>query len=292
MRVLAVVNPVSGRRNLASVLRDVAGRLRAAGWAVTVRLTRAAGDAERLAGDAPTDTRAILVVGGDGTVREVVDGLLQAKRKIPVAILPTGTENLVARELGTPRNPRGVAERLCAGRPVPCDVGVLNGRHFLINSGVGFDAQVVRRLVAGRRGHITHWDYFWPIWRTFWGHRFPRLRVSADGREVFDGPGLVFVGVMARYSVGLPICRWARRDDGLLDLCIYPCRTRTRLVKHAFHTVWGDHDRVGGVIYRKCRRIHLDGDPSVPLQADGDAAGGLPADYRVLPSAVTLLEPP
>jgi len=290
--LLAVVNPVSGRRRLAGVLREVTGRLCAAGWGVTVRLTRAAGDAARLVGDAAQDTQAILVVGGDGTVREVVDGLLLARRNIPVGILRTGTENLVARELQMPGDPAAVVRMLLSGRSARCDVGVVNGRHFLTVSGAGFDAEVVRRLVEARRGHITHWSYFWPVWRTFWEHRFPRLQVWADGREVFDGPGLALVGVTARYSAGLRICRRARRDDGLLDLCIYPCASRPRLVGHAIRTVLRRHDRSGQVIYRKCQQVRIDADTSVPLEIDGDPGGHLPAEYRVLPSAATFLEPP
>jgi diacylglycerol kinase (ATP) len=274
------------------MLREVTGRLRAAGWGVTVRLTGAAGDAERLAGDAAQDTRAILVVGGDGTVREVVHGLLLAGRKIPVAILRTGTENLVAREFKMPDDPSGIAQTLLSGRLATCDVGVVNGRHFLMVSGAGFDAEVVRRLVEARRGHITHGSYFWPVWRTFWEHRFPRLQVWADCREVFDGPGLALVGVTARYSVGLRICRRARRDDGMLDLCIYPCASRLRLLGHAIRTVLRLHDRSGGVIYRKCQQVRIDADTNVPLEIDGDPGGHLPAEYRVLPSAATFLEPP
>ncbi|MHC4066371.1 MAG: diacylglycerol/lipid kinase family protein [Planctomycetota bacterium] len=292
MKVLAIVNPVSGRRNLAGVLREVTKRLCAAGWEVTVRLTRAMGDADQVAADAAEDTRAILAVGGDGTVREVVDGLLHSRRKIPVAILPTGTENLAAREFETPTDPTGIVQTILGGRAVPCDVGVTNGRHFLVVTGAGFDAEVVHRLADCRGRHITHWNYFWPIWRTFWEHRFPRLTVSADGEEVFEGRGLVLVGVMPRYSVGLRICRRARRDDGRLDLCIYPCATRRRLVHHALQTVAGRHDWAGDVIYRKCRQIRIEGDPRVRLEVDGDPGGHLPAECRVLPSATTFLELP
>jgi diacylglycerol kinase family enzyme len=156
-----------------------------------------------VAADAAEDTRAILAVGGDGTVREVVDGLLHSRRKIPVAILPTGTENLAAREFETPTDPTGIVQTILGGRAVPCDVGVTNGRHFLVVTGAGFDAEVVHRLADCRGRHITHWNYFWPIWRTFWEHRFPRLTVSADGEEVFEGRGLA--GRRPARSVHIPL---------------------------------------------------------------------------------------
>lgn len=292
VKILAIVNPVSGSRNLSALLRQVGDGIRAAGSRMTVRISRAAGAAGHLAADAPDDTNSVLVVGGDGTVREVVDGLMAAGRKMPVAILPTGTENLVAKELGMSARPAAVAGTLLRGRPLVCDVGVVNGRHFLMVTGVGFDAEVVHRVTRERDGHITHWTYFWPVWRTFWAHRFPELVVQADGQPVFEGPAMVFIGVTSRYSVGFRICRQARWNDGMLDLCIYPCRSRPKLVLHALQTVRGCHDRWEGTIYRKCRQIRIDGGRDVPLEIDGDPAGHLPAEYDILPSATVFLTPP
>jgi len=291
LKFLAIVNPVSGSRRATGMLREVVTRLGRAGHAMTVCVTRAAGDAEREAGTAPSDTDAILAVGGDGTVREVVDGLVAAGRRVPVGILATGTENLLARDLGMPEDPAGLVRMLLGARSVACDVGVVNGRHFLAVCGVGFDAEVVDRLANGRRGHITHMDYFWPVWRTFWEHRFPRVRVRADGREVFAGQGLVFVGVIARYSAGLRICRRAKRDDGMLDLCIYPCTGRGTLLGHAVSTLLRRHDRNGRTIYLKCREVQVEGNPSVPVEMDGDPGGRLPVEVRVLPGAAGFLRP-
>lgn len=290
-KILAIVNPVSGSQNLSALLREVGKRVRAAGSRMTVRVSHAAGAAGRLAADAPADTDVVLVVGGDGTVREVVDGLMAVGRRIPVAVLPTGTENLVAKELGMSADPARVAATLLAGRPMACDLGVVNGRHFLMVTGVGFDAEVVHRVARDREGHITHWTYFWPVWRTFWTHRFPKLAVQADGQPVFEGPALVFIGVTSRFSVGFRICRQAKWNDGMLDLCIYPCRSRPKLLLHAFQTVRGCHDRWEGTVYRKCRKIRIDGDPDVPLEIDGDPGGHLPAEYRVLPAATVFLTP-
>ncbi|MCP4245643.1 MAG: diacylglycerol kinase family lipid kinase [bacterium] len=290
MRILVIVNPVSGRRNLAAKLAAVVDHLCAAGCDVAVRLTRGAGDGTRMAADSADDLRAILVVGGDGTVREVIEGLMDTGRRTPVAIMSTGTENLAARELDMPTDPPGLARLLRTGQPLAHDVGVVNGRHFLTVTGAGFDAEIVHRLSAVRGSHITHWSYFWPAWRTLWGHHFPRLRIDADGQDVFDGPGFAIVGVTSRYSVGLRVCQQAKIGDGLLDPCIYPCNSRARVLRHAFDTFCGRHVRAGRVIYRKCRRVRIDAAPTVPLEVDGDPGGHLPAECEVLPGAAVFLE--
>ena len=78
---------------------------------------------------------------------------------VPLAILPLGTENLLAKYLQIPPDPERVADLICAGRTVPLDAGRANGRIFLLMVGCGFDAEVVRRLHAAREGHISHLDY-------------------------------------------------------------------------------------------------------------------------------------
>ena len=75
-------------------------------------------------------------------------------------------------------------------------------------------------------GHIDHFDYFWPIWRTFWEYKFRPMCVEVDGEEIFDGPGLVFVGNISRYAIGLQILHYADFGDGLLDVCVYKCASQ------------------------------------------------------------------
>ena len=76
----------------------------------------------------------------------------------------------------------------------PLDLGMINGRCFTSIAGFGFDGAVIHRMNAFRTGHINHLDYFWPIWRTFWEYDFPPMLVLADGVEIFNDRGLVFVG--------------------------------------------------------------------------------------------------
>jgi len=129
---------------------------------------------------------------------------------------------------------------------------------------------VIRRLSAVRTGHISHLTYFWPLWRTFWEHDFPRLRVVADGQEIFHDQGLAFVGNISRYSVGLRICRDARFDDGLLDLVVFSCREQGSLMLHAAWTLLRLHPLKGNVLYRRVKAVKIESDRPAPCQIDGD----------------------
>ena len=214
-------------------------------------LTDGPGRATAIAAALDPAVDAVLIVGGDGTVCEVINGLTQHPR--PMVILRTGTENLLARELNMPTEPNDVARTLLTGTARPLDLGIMNDRRFVAVTGVGFDAECVMRMARMRKGHITHGDYFWPIWRTLWAHRFPKLRIVADEQVVVDDRGFALIGVISRYSAGMRILCRAKPDDGLLDLCIFPCASRRRLFAHAARIFASRHTSGPGVQYVQCR---------------------------------------
>lgn len=289
MRVAVIVNPVSGARRHRPELRATLDKLRSVGVQVEILPTRAAGDAETLARLATQRAQTVIAAGGDGTVREVAGGL--ADSGVPLIVWPAGTENLVAKTFGYRASADSVYAALTAGRRLRVDLA-RHGRHaFLVVAGVGFDAEVVQRLTRLRNGHITHLSYAGPIWRTFWQHRFPHVQVTGDQFE-WQGRGLVFVGNIRRYSLGLRVIRDAVWDDGWLDVIIFPCRHQLDLIGHSLRTLFRRQVEHPGVRYRRVRRVRVESDEPVPVQLDGDDAGCLPLDVQVAPQAVTLLVPP
>lgn len=289
-RIQFIVNPVSGSRRNADLVRALSRRLKQDGDCVHVHETRFAGDARCFAEQMSGDVDAVVAVGGDGTVSEVVHGLIE--HPIPIVVLPTGTENILSQQFGLRADAQLLYDTINANCRQWIDVGVMNGRHFLIVAGVGFDAEVVQRLVEQRKGHIDYLSYFWPLWRTFWQYRFPPIRVEADGEQVFDGRGLVFVGNISRYAIGLQILRDAVCDDGLLDLCIFPCKWQGKLVYHAIWATFQMHVERAGTIYRRCKRIRIEAEQPLAMEIDGDPAGELPGEFSIMPRRGIFLVPP
>ena len=285
-----IVNPRSGSGPKRRALAEFRALLRADGRDVVEHRTTGPDDATHYAASIADKTEAVLVWGGDGTVREVATAL--AGTNVPVLPCPAGTENLLAKELRISSHPRRLVEILASGRTEECDLGVVNGRTFMLILGVGFDGEVVRRLATVRQGHITYLSYFWPIWRTFWEHDFPKMRIIADGEEVFNDYGLAFVGNISRYAVGLRICNEALYDDGLLDLVVFSCQERTALIFHAAWTLLRRHPLKGSVIYKQFRRARIETDEPVPSQTDGDVGSNTPLDISVHPGRLRLMVPP
>ena len=284
-----VVNPKSGYGSSRLILADLRSELRSAGLTPVQYVTAGPADATRYVRTLTGAAAAVIVWGGDGTVNEVASGLIGTD--VPILPCPAGTENLLAKELKVPRDPRRITEVLLGGQIVDGDVGRINDRNFLLIIGVGFDGEVVRRLSALRSGHISHLSYFWPMWRTFWEHNFPRMRIVADGEDIFDDFALAFVGNISRYAVGLRICRDARFDDGLLDLVVFSCREQTALVLHAAWTLLRRHPLKGDVIYRRVRRVRIETDSPAASQVDGDVGPNTPLDISLAPGRVKLLVP-
>ena len=286
--IVAIVNPAAGAGRDRVAWRALLARLSDRGRPVSVRATRGPGDGRRIAGEVPDDAEAVIVVGGDGTVREVAEGLLG--RPVPMIIWPTGTENLVARQYGYRATPDVALDCLWAGRTVEMDVGVSDGRAFLILVGVGFDGEVIERLTIARAGHITHLSYLAPILRSFCEHRWPMLRIEADGQAMWEGRGMAFVGNLRQYALGLPVVRDAVGDDGELDLVIMPCSNKWQLLKHSFWTVLGRNVE-HGALTRRVQRVRIESNEPVPVEVDGEMWHPLPIDVTIRPKALRLKVP-
>lgn len=285
-RVVIVVNPRSGSGHSRNLVRSFAQRAGAAGHPVEMIIARGPEHVAECVARA-ADGSCVAVAGGDGTVRDALVGL--SGRPNALLLIPIGTENLLARQLRIEPTLDSVWHTFTRGVASPFDLALLNGRPFATVVGAGFDAEVVARVSAARRGHITHLDYFWPLWRTFWEYRFPSIRVVADGRTVCNEPALVFVGNTPRYAAGMRLLRDAAWDDGRLDVCVLRCDHHGPLVEHVVRVFLNWHVEGRRASYHRAARVELASADEVRLQCDGDEAGRLPAVVEVVPSAIRVL---
>jgi len=287
-----IVNPKSGASSSKLTGRKFEQYLVKKGFDVRASLTASLEDACELATDAAVDfdCAMVVVVGGDGTVREVAHGLEGSDK--PLLIVPCGTENLLANELGFDEKLKTILRTFEAGYIRPLDLGSANGKCFTSIVGFGFDGQVVKRVSERRDGHIDYFDYVSPIWRTFWTYKFAPMKVEVEDEEIFDGRGLVFVGNISRYAMGLQVLHHADFGDGLLDVCIYKCASRVHLVKHSLMTVLKQHATSGDVVYRQGKNFIVSSQVSdIETEIDGDPGPALPIQIKVIPQAVNVMVP-
>jgi YegS/Rv2252/BmrU family lipid kinase len=288
-----IVNPKSGASSSNDLVREFKDYLIAKGFEVRVELTESLEHACELATKAAVDYQCVLVMGagGDGTLREILHGL-EGTSKLFMPI-PCGTENLLANELGFDLQLQTLVNAFEGDCIKSLDLGMINGQCFTSIAGFGFDGSVINRISKIRTGHISHLSYFWPIWRTFWEHDFPHIKVVVDGKEIFDDRGLVFVGNTSRYAIGLNICKTADFGDGLLDVCIFRCHDQAHLIKHSLDVVLKRHLKSKNSIYTQGESIQVTSvEDTVFCQIDGDPGPKLPANIKVIPQAIRVLVPP
>lgn len=287
-----ILNPKAGATSSKRIGRRFEQYLVKKGFEVRSNLTTSLPHACELATNAAADGRCAMVVavGGDGTIREVAHGL--ERSNTPLLIIPQGTENLLANELGFDERLKTIIRTFEAGYIRPLDLGRANGRCFTSIAGFGFDGAVVKRMSQQRAGHINHFDYVWPIWRTFWEYKFEPMRVEVDGEQIFEGPCLVFVGNISRYAIGLQILHYADFGDGLLDVCIYKCASQLHLAKHSLLTILKRHANRPDVIYRQGKNIAVTSRTNrIRTEVDGDPGPALPVQISIVRHAVKCIVP-
>ncbi len=287
-----IVNPKAGATSSKRVGRRFEQYLVRKGFEVRGSLTASLTHACELATDAAVDYNCAMVVavGGDGTIREVAHGLEGSDK--PLMIIPHGTENLLANELGFDERLKTIIRTFEAAYIRPLDLGRANGRCFTSIAGFGFDGAVVKRMSEQRAGHINHFDYVWPIWRTFWEYKFEPMRVEVDGEEIFDGRGIVFVGNISRYAIGLQILHYADFGDGLLDVCVYRCASQIHLAKHSLLTILKHHANRPDVVYHQGQNISVTSTTDrIRTEVDGDPGPALPVQISVIQHAVKCIVP-
>jgi diacylglycerol kinase (ATP) len=231
--------------------------------------------------------RCVVAAGGDGTLNEV----LNRAPGTPVAILPLGNENLVARYFRLGRSADRLADAIAHAPLRKLDLARIHGRFFCLMAGIGIDARVVHDVHRSRRGHISRFTYVLPALRAVLGYPYPAIEVHiAETDERLRGTA-VFLFNLPMYALGLPIAGKARADDGWLDLVVFQRPGLLHLARYAAAILCRRHDHLSDVQCRRVLRVNLSSIGAAPVQTDGDPAGLLPATIEVVPDALKLLAP-
>lgn len=293
--VLIGVNPQAGARNQQAIVEELCRQLRSHDYvpAVFQEIDDLAAEASRRMADG--QLRAVVAAGGDGTLRLVAE---RTPPKTPLAILPLGTENLLARYLEFTADAWQLARIVADGLTVRLDAGEASGRIFTLMAGCGFDADVVRRLHRSRRGHIHHLSYAKPILDAIRKYDYPELRVyyaMGDGASATAElteeltARWAFVVNLPRYAGGLSFAPGASGSDGLLDVCTFKEGSLWYGLLYLSGVILGQHEGMQDFVRVQTRRLRIEAASRAAYQLDGDPGGELPVEIRALPGRLTLL---
>jgi diacylglycerol kinase family enzyme len=284
-RFLLVENPIAGvsRRTLTG---DVVRALEERG-AVVTRLDAEADLASVDWAEAARRHDAVIAAGGDGTVRAL--GRCVAATGLPLGLVPRGTGNVLAEEIGLPRGPGAIADILMRGPVVRIQGARANGEPMFLMAGIGFDGDVVRRLDLGLKRSVGKVAYAMPALAAI-GARQPRLSVRIDGGEALEA-GWVVVANARRYGGSFHLSRRAGLHNEGLIVVLFPLGGPLRRAGELLALGAGRLDRTRGVRILPARRVSIRSADRAAVQIDGDAVGSLPLDLEWGEPQLSLIVP-
>ena len=289
-----ISNPKTGRYiSRRKTIQELASDLTQKGVEVDLKFTSGPGDATEIAARAANNGSSdVIVAGGDGTINEAIQGMVGTKARL--GILPRGTANVLARELGLPMNiddaisvaAKGKSRRIHFG--IAIDETTNAQRHFVLMAGIGLDASVVRSVLPGLKRRIGK-GAFWLSGLSHLATWDPRPFTLEIEGETYSAT-FAAIGKAARYGGDLMITPRARLDEPMFEICLIDTFSRVQylqLLSYAMRE--GMPNGKKGVRFIKCSKVRATGDAAV--QVDGELLGHLPMSFEISPQSMEVIVP-
>lgn len=303
-RAVVVYNPVAGSSSGASIAAQAECKLQSCGWDVQTLPTRDREGATAIAREVAGDVDLLVAIGGDGTLREAIEGLGDERRRVILGFVPVGNANVAAQELGIPLDAQEAIDLLDEGEAAPIDLGVLRAdgrsRLFLAMIGIGWDAVTVHYVDRVRRSRLGR------LWYRFWAdsvyavcgsmallHRgFGALEITIDGQPLEQHTRAIHVSNFRTYGKNMTVTPDAHHQSGRLH---YQARVRgsvVALARHLLAAVQGRRAPASISTYGAASRVEITSQTPALLQVDGDAH--LPVqrlETEILPGGARIIVP-
>ena len=234
----------------------------------------------------------VIAAGGDGTLNEVINGLVDGFGKIELGLIPMGTGNDFARSVFIPPDPAQAVAILNANQirtvdVVRVDSGTPPSRYFINVSAGGFSSVVDEKLEKGSKDLLGTLAYAWSAIKALPELVEHSLRVVFDDDEVVEMSAYNIVVANGCYVAGgIPVAPSARLDDGLLDVMIFRAMPLSKMALMLPSVMAGEHLEDEDVLFRHARKVHITADPPFEFNTDGEVSGQSPVTFEVVPQAL------
>jgi len=293
-RIFVVLNPMAGSSNAADIRQALQQQL---GEQIQTEIYETTGDEGEdivaiVRAELANNPSVVVAAGGDGTISDVAEALIGTDTRL--GIIPVGTANVFARELGIPLDLEGACA-LLDGEPHTTSVDAMKvgEQYYVLQIGIGIDSLMIRDTDRQAKRRFGRAAYMWTAFTRLIGYQPMRFTIVADGKRLRPRASQVLIangGVL-----GAPPFRWGpniRPDDGKIDVCIVSARTALDYMGLIWHTILGQQRRDRNVRYLTAERsIAISADHPLPIQADGEIIGDTPIQIQVIPNALRVIVP-
>ena len=295
-RILVVLNPTAGQRRTSRIRGMIESFLNEESVDFELRETGAAGDALKWARSARAEGfDLIAVAGGDGTIREAVEGLMRSGGRLPLAQIPIGTGNVTARALRIPTmNIKKSLELIVDGKEAVFDIGYMpnHDRYFVFVMGIGYDAHIIHDTPREIKRHLGFFAYIGAGIKHFFKVRPIKLEVEMDGvtRQI-KAHTVMVINIGTIEDLKLSFAPNIDPHDGKLNVMIISTDSHWSSLIVLIKVLTRRYFGYRPLRHYKVERIRVDAETPLPLEIDGDPVGTTPFLAEVIPHALTLVVP-
>lgn len=289
MRIKLIANPSSGRYHRGRVLATAKEYLSRAGNLVDVEVTPQPGTGIEAARRAVAERYDIVVgCGGDGTLREMVCGLVGSG--VTMGIIPLGTANVIAMDLGIPRNPMKACRTILEGTIRRIDIGRCGENHFILAGGVGFEGEVIARTNLELKSKVRNLAYIYAGVKHTLKFKPKEYLVEADG---FSGKvNAIAIAICNSYRYGgYRLKRGISITDGLFDVCVIKGKSPLDPLKIALSVIYRRGIPRRNLLTFKSRYVKITSLEEGIVHSDGDVVGKLPVEFEVIEREFPVIVP-
>lgn len=285
-----IANPAAGQGKASAAVLQVVELFKARGVEFDLELTRAPKQAAAIAKKALGKFDVIVAMGGDGTVNEIVPGMLFSPK--PLGIIPSGSGNDFIKSLGIPNNIEAAVDIVLRGETRVIDAGKINDAYFANGVGIGFDAAVNRASYEFKHSKRGLWLYICALVRTLGRFDPVPVRITMNGEVIEQDIFLLTIGNGTTCGGGFKLTPHAKVDDGLLDVTIVRPLGIPTLLWHLPKVFLGTIDKV--TTYARLTRttkLSVESSHSLPIHVDGEifAGDGKALEIEIVPAALSVI---
>ena len=269
-------------------LRRVLDFLTSQGINVDMAPTSGPHDASRLAQKSLAEgCELVIACGGDGTINEVIGGM--AKSRVPLMIVPAGTANVLAKELGLPQDFAKSANLIKSGKIRRISLGKVNGHYFILMAGIGVDAGIIASSNARLKRLLGEGAYWIAGFQQLFRYPFPVFELTVDGQS--HRGSFAVISKAKNYGGPFQITSQADLFSNQFEVCLFQAASRWRYLYYLKSVALGQHRILPDVKVLRGRKIAALGAPEVKVQVDGELMGNLPQNFSIEEDALSLVVP-
>ncbi len=290
MKTKIILNSLAGRgraKRVIAVIRDIFEDRKIA---LEMDITQSQGEATSLATEAVKNGfKLIVAAGGDGTINEVVNGIVGTRAIF--GVIPIGLGNDFAKGIGVAPKLEDACRVLYEGAVCEIDVGRINSRYFINGVGIGFDAYVARESQNIRKFLNPDWIYLYTVLSSLFKYKSPKLKISFNNTTLDKKALLIAVGNGKAAGGGFLLTPSAEFDDGLMDVCIIDDQNRLKLLRDLPKAIKGEHVNLPYVKTFKTKEIVVSSTSLLLAHADGEILESGEYKLKILPRALRIMLP-